>query len=63
MKKLINMKNKQALNEHYKDFMYIMIRLTDTISDLKDDGVDPKLLLNNLEYVQQALQYLLSVNE
>ena len=33
-------------------------RLSDILTGLKEDGIEPQKLLDNLEYVQDALEYL-----
>ena len=35
-------------------------RISDLISGLHEDGIEPNILLNNLEYVQEALKYFIS---
>ena len=45
--------------------LYFVIhhRIGDIITGLKEDGIEPRKLLGHLEYVQQAIQYLLSEHE
>ena len=43
-------------NMHYLGYC----RISDLISGLHEDGIEPNILLNNLEYVQEALKYFIS---
>ena len=41
-----------------KTIKYCSFRVSEILTGLKGDGVDPQQLLDNLEYVQIALDYL-----
>ena len=40
--------------------MQYYCRISDLINGLHEDGIEPNILLNNLEYVQEALKYFIS---
>ena len=44
---------------HFSSSLHLPFRVNLMITSLKEDGLEPRTLLGNLEYVQEALNHLL----